>query len=88
LSDRSVDSRTRAGDPFAHAAGRRQLRRERRTEAELVEAIREDEEKLGRRMTHGERVGFARGFFGPEYVAEVRLLSAEGLLDEEDGEEE
>jgi len=37
-------------------------------------------------MTHNERVGFARGFFGPEYVAETRLLAAEGLLDAEDQE--
>ena len=87
MSDRSVDRATRAGDPFAHAGEeRRQLRRERRTEAELIEAIREDEAKLGRPMTHGERVGFAKGFFGPEYVAEIRLLAAEGLLDDEDGE--
>jgi hypothetical protein len=86
LSDRSVDPRTLAGDPFAFAAERRQLSRERRTAAELVEAIREDEEKLGRPMTHNERVGFARGFFGPEYVAEVQQLAAEGLMDDEDGE--
>ena len=38
-------------------------------------------------MTHGERVGFARGFFGPEYVAEIRLLAAQGLLDDEDDQE-
>ena len=86
MSDRSVDPRTRAGDPFAFAAERRQLRRERRTATELIEAIREDEAKLGRSMSHNERVGFARGFFGPEYVAEVRLLAAEGLLDDEDEE--
>ena len=86
MSDRSVDPRTLAGDPIAFAAERRQLRRERRTAAELIEAIHEDEEKLGRPMSHNERVGFARGFFGPEYVAEVRLLAAEGLLDDEDEE--
>jgi hypothetical protein len=82
LSTDRVHPETLADDPFA--AEHRQLRRERRTEAELIEAIRE--EKLGRPMTHGERVGFARGFFGPEYVAEVQLLAAEGLLDDEDGE--
>jgi hypothetical protein len=85
LSIDSVDPRTRAGDPFVHAGEeRRQLRRERRTEQELIEAIREDEARLGRSMTPGERLGFAKGFFGVEYVAEVRLLAAEGLLDGED----
>src|SRR5215210_2201224 len=87
LSTDRVHPETLAGDPFAHACEeRRQLRRERRTEAELIEAIREDEEKLGRPMSHNERVGFARGFFGPEYVAEIRLLAAQGLLDDEDEE--
>ena len=86
MSDRSVDPRTRAGEPIAFAGERERIKQSRRTEAELVEAIREDEEKLGRPMTHNERVGFARGFFGPEYVAEIRVLAAEGLLDEEDGE--
>lgn len=86
MSTDSVRPETLAGDPFAYVGERRQLRRERRTEAELVEAIREDEQKLGRPMTHGERGGFARGFFGPEYVAEIRLLAAEGLLDAEDQE--
>src|SRR5215210_3304570 len=84
MSDRSVPE-TLAGDPFAHAGvERRQLRRERRTEAELIEAIREDEAKLGRPMTHNERVGFARGFFGREYGTEIRLRPAQGVLDDED----
>jgi hypothetical protein len=87
LSIDSVDPATRAGDPFAHASEERlQLRRERRTEAELVEAIREDERQQGRTMTPAERLGFAKGFFGAEYTAEVRLLAAEGLLDGEDEE--
>ncbi len=59
--------------------------RERRTAAELVEAIREDEGKLGRRMSQGEREGFAKGFFGVEYTAEVRLLEALGILEDEEG---
>ena len=87
MSDHRVHPETLAGDPIAHAGERRQIRRERRTAAELAEAIREDEERLGRAMTHNERVGFARGFFGPEYVAEVRMLAAQGLLDGEDVED-
>jgi hypothetical protein len=87
LSTGRVHPETLAGDPFAHAGReRQQLRRERRTESELIAAIREDEERLGRPMTHGERVGFAKGFYGPEYVAEVRLLAVEGLLADADDE--
>ena len=37
-------------------------------------------------MSHGKRLGFAKGFFGVEYTAEIRLLAAEGLLDEADEE--
>ncbi len=40
---------------------------ERRTEAELIEAIEEDEERQGRTMTPRERIGFALGFFSPSY---------------------
>lgn len=87
MSDRIVDPRTLAGDLIASAGERKRTGRERRTEAGLVEAIREDERRLGRPITQGEREGFAKGFFGVEYVAEeVRLLAAQGLLDEEDGE--
>ena len=86
MTDRSVDPRTLAGDPIAFAAERERAKRSRRTEAELVEAIREDEAQQGRPMTPSERESFARSFFGPEYVAQVQLLAAEGLLDNEDGE--
>ncbi len=58
-----------------------------RTEADLVEAIRADEEATGRIMTPSEREGFARGFFAPEYVRETRTreyLRAMMLLDEDD----
>jgi hypothetical protein len=90
LSTEKFSPRTRAGDPFAHAGeSRKQLRRERRTEQELVEAIREDERQQGRTMTPAERLGFAKGFFGVEYTAEIRLLAAEGILtDSEDGDED
>jgi hypothetical protein len=85
LSTHRVHPETLAGDPFA--AERRRVRQSRRTEAELVEAIREDEESQGRPMSPSEREGFARGFFGQEYAAEVRLLARAGLLDDEDGAE-
>lgn len=49
-----------AGDPF-HAAGRDRNPLPRFTDAELAEAIRVDEARLGRPMTPGEREGFARG---------------------------
>ena len=69
MSTDSVDPRTR-------------VRQSRRTEAELAEAIREDEARQGRTMTPTEREAFARGFFGQEYAAEVRLLARAGLLDD------
>jgi len=53
----------------------------------LVEAIAEDEARQGHPMTPREREAFARGFFGTEYAAEVRLLARAGLLDDEDGQE-
>jgi len=82
LSRDRVHPKTRAGDPFA--AERKRVRRSRRTEAELVEAIAEDEARQGHPMTPREREAFARGFFGTEYAAEVRLLARAGLLDDED----
>lgn len=85
MDDVRVHRETLAGDPFA--AARSQINQSRRTEAELVEAIREDEAQQGRPMTPSERDAFARGFFGQGYAAEVRLLAAEGLLDDGDGEE-
>jgi hypothetical protein len=60
-----------AGDGF-YAAGRR-------TETELVEAIAEEEARVGRPMTPCERDGFARGFFAPAYRAETRGLALRDL---------
>jgi hypothetical protein len=53
-----------AGDAF-YAAGKR-------TEAELLEALAEDEAKQGRPHTPREREAFARGFLGEEYRQEGR----------------
>ena len=64
-----------------------EIRRTRRTEQELIEAMREDERQTGRTMTPSEIQAFARGFHGREYAAEVRALAAAGLLDEDAGEE-
>ncbi len=72
MSADSVDPRTR-------------IRQSRRTEAELVEAIREDEARQGRPMAPTEREAFARGFFGQEYADEIRMLARAGLLDDDDG---
>lgn len=66
-----------AGDPF-HAAGRERFGggARRFTEEECREAIAEDEARLGHPMSQREREGFVRGFFAPEYRAEVRRLAA------------
>jgi hypothetical protein len=61
-----------AGDLF-YAAGRR-------TEAELVEAIAEEEARLGQSMTPSEREEFARRFFAPEYRQEQRGLEIRDLM--------
>jgi hypothetical protein len=60
-----------AGDPF-YAAGRR-------TEAELVEAIAEEEAKQGRSLTPSERVAFAYDFHAPSYRSELRRLMDLGV---------
>ncbi len=73
-----VHPRTLAGGSFA--AERKRVRQSRRTEAELVEAIAQDEAQQGRPMTPTEREAFARGFFGQEYAAEVRMLARAGML--------
>ncbi len=83
MSTDRVHPATRAGDPIAWSAGMERVRRSRRTDAELVEAILEDEERLGRRMSQGEREAFAAGFHGEAYVEELRLLAAHGRLDDE-----
>jgi len=83
MSADSVDPRTRAGDPFA--AERKRVRQSRRTEADLLEAVREDEARQGRPMAPTERESFARGFFGQEYADEIRMLARAGLLDDDDG---
>lgn len=60
------------GDVCAWAARRMEEAalgiRERRTEEELVEALIEEEERLGRAMSGGEVRGFALGFFSPTYT--------------------
>ena len=89
MSDRSVDPRTRAGDPQGTSATFKvrmeELRRSRRSYVEEMEAVAEEEARLGRPMTHREREAFTRGFHGEPYVEEIRLLAAHGRLD--DGEE-
>ncbi len=74
MSTDSVDPRTLAGDSFA--AERKRVRQSRHTEAELVEAIAEDEAQQGRPMTPTEREAFARGFFGLGRLELLALLKA------------
>jgi hypothetical protein len=58
-----------------------------RTEVELLFALLEDEKKLGREHTPGERLAFARGFFGPDYAEDIRRLAEIGHLAPEEDEE-
>ena len=84
MDDRSVDPRTRAGDPFAYAAARKTSPR---TEDELVEAVAEEEARRGYPLTPRERDGFARCFFVTEYRAEVRRLMALGVAEPDEDDE-
>jgi hypothetical protein len=78
MDDVSLDRRTRAGDPLALCGER--IKRSRRTYAEEVEAVGEEEDRLGRSMTPTERDALVGGLHGPEYAAEGRLLAAEALV--------
>ena len=46
------------------------------TEQECIQAILEEEARLGRQMTQREREGFARGFFSTEYREDLRRIMA------------
>jgi hypothetical protein len=82
----TTDPATIAGDPFAWAGRRleetRRGLRERRTEAELVEAITEEEIRRGYPMTYRERVAFAYGFHAPSYRADLSRLILLGAGDD------
>ncbi len=55
------------------------------SEADLVEAIAEDEARLGRQLTPRERVAFAQGFQSTEYRAEIKRLVACEVRHGQDG---
>lgn len=59
----------------------------RRTYPELIEAIRDEETRLGRPMTMGEIDAFARGYHAEEYRLDVRRLMT-GVVEEPDEEED
>jgi hypothetical protein len=76
-----------AGDPFM-AAGRSSSLESiqeivRRTYPELIEAIRDEETRLGRPMTRGEIDAFARGYHAEEYRLDVRRLMSWGVEEPE-----
>ncbi len=85
------DYRVAAGDPFVAAGRSSSLEsiREivRRTYPELIEAIRDEETRLGRPMTMGEIDAFARGYHAEEYRLDLRRLTVWGV-EEPDEEEE
>ena len=85
------NSNLAAGDPFVYAAQKRQAELEHigevvsRTHAELLSAIREEQARLGRRMTDSELDKFAREYYAQEYRRDLRRIMAMGT--EEAGEE-
>jgi arsenate reductase-like glutaredoxin family protein len=55
---------------------RSRIARSRFTEQECLQAILDEESRLGRPLTPRERVAFAQGFHSTEYREEVRRLMA------------
>jgi hypothetical protein len=51
---------------------------ERRTEAELVEDLAAEEERIGRELSAGERQAFALGYFSPSYTAGLAFARVVG----------
>ena len=51
--------------------------RERRTEAELVEDLARDEERMGRKRSRSEVVSFTVGYFAPSYTGTAPPLWTE-----------
>jgi len=79
------NSNLAAGDPFVYAAQKRQAELEHigevvsRTHADLLSAIREEQARLGRRMTDSELDKFARGYHADEYRQDLRRIMAMGV---------
>ena len=84
------DHRVAAGDPFVAAGQSTSLEGiqeiVRRTYPQLIEAMRDEETRLGHPMTMGEIDAFARGYHAEEYRLDARRLMAWGVeeLDEEE----
>ena len=79
------NSNLAAGDPFVYAAQRRQADLEHvgevvsRTHTDLLRAIREEQARLGRRMTDSELDKFAREYHAEEYRRDLRKIMAMGV---------
>ena len=79
------NSNLAAGDPFVYAAQRRQADLEHggegvsRTHTDLLRAIREEQARLGRRMTDSELDKFARESHAEEYRRDLRKIMAMGV---------
>ena len=82
-----------AGDPFAYAGHKKYQDLERvdgvvrRTYPELLEAMREEQVKLGRHRTNSEVDTFARRFYAEEYRQDLRRIMAMGV-EEPDADED
>ena len=74
-----------AGDPFAYAGQKKLADLEHigevvsRTHTDLLSAIREQQARLGRRMTDSELDNFAREYHAEEYRRDVRRIMAMGV---------
>ena len=86
------NSNLAAGDPFVYAAQKRQAELEHigevvsRTHADLLSAIREEQARLGRRMTDSELDKFDREYHADEYRQDLRRIIALGVEESDENE--
>jgi hypothetical protein len=88
------NSNLAAGDPFVYAAQKRQAELEHigevvsRTHTDLLSAIREEQARLGRRVTESELDKFAREYHAEDYRRDLRRIMAMGVEESDQDEQQ
>ena len=85
MDERSVALEARAGERIVRAGEKLKVRR--RTHADLLAAVRNEQATIGRDLTASELDRFAREFHAPEYRQDVRRIMALGIGDKDQDEE-
>ena len=86
MDERSVAREVRAGERTARSGQAQGIRR--RTHADLLTAVSQEQARTGRVLTSSELDRFAREFHALEYRQDVRRIMAFGIGDEEQDEVE